>query len=95
MIEESVNYVATVTTKMKKVAGSYGTALLDMVVLLGSIIKKILRAHTAPRVQYACNVFTNAARHLESETRNYFIHNFFGSVKTGPVSGRPKLVLIA
>jgi len=74
MIRESALYVGLFGPRMRKIAGSYGTTSQDILLWLGCIIKKLLKAHTALRVQYARGILVDfVTRATRSETRSYFL----------------------
>jgi len=71
MITESIACHDQATARMKKIAGSYGTALSDIAAMLGIISRKLLVLRTAARVRYACDTLASSSRLASSAARGY------------------------
>jgi len=90
-LRAAVRYINNHIDKNKKIAGSYGNALIDVTLWLGCIIRSSLELHNIIKLQYAFGTLVSSARYLESETSDYFANNFFSSVS---LRNRDKLLLL-
>lgn len=94
-LRAAIRYTNSHIDKNKKIAGSYGNALLDVTLRLGRATKKSLVINNIIKVQYACGTLVSSARYLESETYGYFTRSLFSSVSiVGHRSNREKLILL-
>jgi hypothetical protein len=76
----AVRYIGAQTAKNQKIAGSFGNALLGVVLQLGCIARSSLELSGTIKHQLFFGTLVSLARHLVSETSNYFAHNYFSPI---------------
>lgn len=92
MLEESISYADRSILKIKKISGSYGTVLLDLVTTLGYIAAKSLRAHTTLKIRHSLSVVLASAKTIENQINGRVAANIFNISLSSP-TGKKFLVL--